>query len=122
MKEAKRSGTETRKRRHQVNVRFSETEHAELKQRADAIGVSVGAFIRMQTLDLTPPRASRVPPVNRQLVAQLLAQLGKVGSNVNQIARLMNSGKHPYEWQFKEAHAAILEMRDACMKALGREP
>lgn len=122
MHEAKRSGSEKRKRQHQVNVRFSETEHTELARRADAIGLSVGAFIRMQSLDLPPPRSSRVPPINRQMVAQLLAQIGKIGSNVNQIARLTNSGEHPFEWQFKEAHHAIIEMRDACIKALGRDP
>ena len=122
MHEATRSGSEKRKRQHQVNVRFSETEHAELTRRADAVGLSVGAFIRMQSLDLPPPRSSRVPPINRQMVAQLLAQLGKLGSNINQMARHMNQGGQLADWQLNEANHALGEMRDACMKALGRDP
>ena len=36
-------------------------------------------------------RARRLPALDTQLLAKILAQLGKIGSNVNQLARVSNS-------------------------------
>lgn len=122
MNDAKRSGSETRKRTRQLSVRFNETEHAELLRRADAVGLSVPAYLRLQAIDAAPARASRKPSVNAQQVAQLLAQIGKLGSNVNQIARHMNSGGRPSFASIDQAMRDVTDMRDQCMKALGRAP
>jgi CubicO group peptidase (beta-lactamase class C family) len=67
-------------------------ERAQLDAAAERAGMSVSAFMRRQCLGTAGPRAARRPPVERAALAQILAQLGKCGSNLNQIARALNSG------------------------------
>jgi Bacterial mobilisation protein (MobC) len=57
---------------------------------AAAAGLSLGAFIRAR-LDGSPgPRAKRNPGPDTVLLARVLAELGKSGSNLNQIAHRLN--------------------------------
>ena len=122
MEKSNRSGSEKRSRKHQLSVRFNDAEHTELVRRADAVGITVPAYLRMQAVDATPPRASRKPSVNTQQVAQLLAQIGKIGSNVNQIAHQMNAGGRVSLQSVDQAMREVTAMRDQCMQALGRAP
>lgn len=122
MSQTKRSGSEKRKRAQALTIRFNDTEHAELLRRADAVGLTPASFVRSAVIDVAPPRAARTPPVDRQLVAQVLAQLGKVGSNVNQIAHALNAGRPMSSPEVEQAMAAVLDMRAACLQALGRQP
>lgn len=87
-----RSGSETRQRRHVARMRCTPSEHARLEAAAERAGLTVGAFMRHQCLGTPGPRAVRRPSVERAALAQLLAQLGKCGSNLNQIARVLNAG------------------------------
>jgi hypothetical protein len=53
-------------------------------------GLSLGAFIRAR-LDGSPgPRAKRNPGPDTVMLAKVLAELGKSGSNLNQIAHHLN--------------------------------
>lgn len=88
-----RSGSETRQRPARPAMRCSAAELAQLEQRAERAGMTVGAYMRHQCLGEAGPRAVRRPPVERKALAQLLGQLGKCGSNVNQIARALNSDR-----------------------------
>lgn len=99
-------------------------ERAELDKRADSAGLSVAAYLRAAALGTAGPRAARKPPVAKQELVRVLAQLGKIGSNVNQIARAVNSGDDPNGLadDIKAAVAAIAEMQAATMQALGRKP
>jgi hypothetical protein len=100
-------------------MRCTQAEFAQLEAAAERAGLPVGAFMRQQCLGAPGPRAARRPPVERAALAQLLAQLGKCGSNLNQIARVLNSGGDEPE----DIPAAITEFRAVCaeiMRALGR--
>lgn len=120
---AKRSGSEKRQRQHSLTVRFNAAEHAAVVAQAEAIGLSAASFARTQLLDVPPPRAARRPPVERAQVAQLLGHIGKVGSNINQIAKTLNTGKGSLaQRDLAEALGAVMDMREACLKALGRQP
>jgi hypothetical protein len=87
-----RSGTETRQRFLVGRMRCTPSEYAQLEDAAERAGMTIGAFMRHQCLSTAGPRATRRPPVERAALAQLLAQLGKCGSNLNQMARVLNSG------------------------------
>jgi hypothetical protein len=77
---------------------------------AAAAGLSLGAFIRAR-LDGSPgPRAKRNPGPDTVLLAKVLAELGKSGSNLNQIAYQLNSGE---EVQLPELCEALAEQRAA---------
>lgn len=88
-----RSGSETRQRSSApARMRLTVEERAQLEAAAERSGTTVGAFMRHQCLGTAGPRAVRRPPVERAALSQLLGQLGKCGSNLNQIARALNAG------------------------------
>ena len=67
------------------------------------------------------PRAVKRPPVEKAQLARLLGAIGKLGSNVNQIARALNEGRDPPSREELAAmRADIAAMRAEVMAALGR--
>lgn len=114
------SGSETRQRRRLVQVRLTDEEHAALAERAERAGLSAGAFVRAVALGAPGPRAVRRPPVEKAELARLLGQIGRVGSNVNQLARLANAGGWPGAAELDAMAADVAAMRAAVLSALGR--
>lgn len=118
---ARRSGSEKRRRSKTFSVRLDPDEQqraADLRERA---GLPLSVLIRRALFNTPLPRAARRPPIEKQLVAQLLGELGKIGGNINQAQKHINAG-HPQWNVWEEATRALIEMRTACMEALGREP
>ncbi|HEX3983909.1 MAG TPA: plasmid mobilization relaxosome protein MobC [Acidisoma sp.] len=104
-----------------VAVRCTDAEHATLTAAAAQAGLSVGAYLRTMALGSPGPRAVRRPSVERADLARLLGELGKIGSNVNQLARAANtSGDMPAVDELAAITADVRVLRDALMKALGR--
>lgn len=91
-----RKPTKTRRNRI-IQFRCSDAEHAEILRRADRAGYPPGTFARA-------------------------CVLGKIGSNINQIARAINSGKIPPVPKIEEAVQALLDMDNLVMRALGLSP
>jgi uncharacterized protein (DUF1778 family) len=103
-------------------IRCTAEERAAIKAAADKAGLSVGAFMRAAALGDAGPRAVRRPPIERKELARLLGHLGKVGSNLNQLAHAFNrSGRVPTLAELTAIRRHVVEMRDALMKALGRD-
>ena len=69
------------------------------------------------------PAPRRRPSVDTVLLAKVLAELGKIGSNINQIAYHLNAGRpgDVMEGSVESALAELLEWRTALMQALGYE-
>lgn len=116
-----RRGTETRQRKRTLSVRFNEQEAEKLSILVDRAGLSAGALVRHALFNTPPPRAARRPTVNHKAVAQLLGQLGKIGTNINQLAKMANAGRYQ-ENMIELALRDLMELRTACLQALGREP
>ena len=118
---SERSGSEKRRRTIVLTARFNDQEARAVRQIAERTGLSVAALIRHSLLDMPPPRARRRPSVNHKAVAKLLGELGKIGSNINQLAHYAHLGR----FQSKNIDMALrdlMELRLACLQALGREP
>lgn len=115
-------GSDKRQRGETVTVRLSKAERDRLDELASKSGLAAGAFMRAAAFGDAGPRAQRRPPVDHVLLRQILGNLGKVGSNVNQIARQMNSGEQAAVPELREALAAYLELRDAIYRALNMDP
>ena len=115
------AGSEKRQRTKDVRVRLTPEEYDRVKLAADNTGLALGAFARACMLDGPGPRATRKPPVAKQELVRILGQLGKIGSNVNQIARAINSGDDPngLSDDIKAAVVAIAEIHTAAASALG---
>ncbi|MDQ2764731.1 MAG: MobC family plasmid mobilization relaxosome protein [Pseudomonadota bacterium] len=100
-------------------VRLTDEQRAELTRRADRAGLSVGGYLVSAALGRPPPRHSRRPSVDQKMLAQVLGAVGRIGSNVNQLARIANSGDWPEREDIEAARADILWMRDMLFVALG---
>ena len=74
--------------RRQVNFRLSEDEEAKVKRAAEAAGLSVSAYAKKLAV------TTKVKPmlIDREQGRQLIAALGKMGSNLKQIAKVANQG------------------------------
>lgn len=106
---------------HFIAVRCSKTERAAIAERADQAGLSIGAYLRSLALGSAGPRAVRKPPVERKELARLLGWLGKLGSNVNQLAHGFNRDRAlPGLPELLAIRREVGDMRAALMKALGR--
>ncbi len=64
----------------------------------------------------------RRPPVERRELVRLLGELGKIGGNLNQLAKSLHSGIVVYTGEIDTVIASLLEVRNAILAALGRAP
>ena len=111
------------------SLRLTFEERARLER--EAAGMALGAYIRDRLLgeDASPRRTrGKFPVKDHQALGQVLGSLGasRLSSNLNQLAHAANSGSLPVtpdtETQLIEACAAVQEMRDALLRALGKAP
>ena len=86
-------GSEKRQRFKGVRARVTPEEYAAIESRARAAGLSTAAYLRACALGDQGPRAQRRPPVELQQFGKAIAELNKIGGNVNQIAYAANLGK-----------------------------
>lgn len=80
--------TAAERRTVRVEFRLTADEEKLLLSFAENAGLTVSDYIRRQTLNAQP--LTRMAKPERAAMIRALAELGKVGSNVNQIARAIN--------------------------------
>ena len=109
------------KRNHPVMLRFNDTEYEIIIENAKSAGLPLAEFLRRQIMD------KRVT-VKYEIVAdvpelkKLIAEFGKIGSNLNQIARHFNQGGiHSQEMRqaINKCIAEIYEMKYEVVKMAG---
>lgn len=104
-----------------IRVRCTDTDLATISAAAAQAGMTVSAYMRHQATGTAGPRATRRPPVEVATLSRVLAALGKLGSNVNQIAHAYNrDARAPELAELALMRTAMLEIRAAAMRALGR--
>lgn len=79
---------DTDKRSITVKVRLTISEKKQMADASEIQGVTISDLLRMRTLSTLPAR--RKAPPERAALIRGLGELGKVGSNINQIARHLN--------------------------------
>jgi hypothetical protein len=87
------SGSETRQRGRLLQVRLTEAERSRIEADATARRLTAPSYARAVLLGEEAPRSIRKPPPDAAELARLLGQLGKIGSNLNQLAHLGNQGQ-----------------------------
>jgi hypothetical protein len=115
-----RRGSETRKKTFMVTSRYDEAEFAELDEAASRAGLTRASFQRVQSLATPKTRSTRRAPIDRENLAKVLGQLGKIGGNMNQIA---HSG-HLGQFEKYEMLATVTQLRATLpllLEALGRK-
>ncbi len=104
-----------------IAVRCTLDDHAFIGATAAQAGMSIGAFLRTLALGTAGARAVKRPLIEREQLAKLLGEIGKLGSNVNQIARWANTDRvAPSFAEIVKMREDIAAMRAEVMKALDR--
>lgn len=98
-------------------------EKAAIEEKAARAGLSVSGYLRALIFgkNSPQPRGARRPMVEKELLVRLLGELGKIGSNVNQIAHVANQGRGVNYPALSQLAADVVEMRQQVKAVLGRE-
>jgi hypothetical protein len=116
------SGSEKRARTSHLTIRLTTLERQYIDSAADRTGLTTGSYARQAVMGAPMPRQVRRPPVERKELARLLGEIGKIGSNLNQLTRAANNGLLVYTGEIDAALGGLRDVRDAIMVALGRDP
>src|SRR5208337_4397028 len=114
------SGSDKRRRSHQSLIRWTDDEFTSITDKADKSGLAVAAFMRAAALGSPGPRAQRRPPADHKALRQILGELGRIGNNINQIARALNSGEKASLPDLQQALRAYVDIRNRIFDALGK--
>ena len=103
----------TPKRTHIVKTRLDDEEHAEFLHRMELYEMSQAEFIREAISGAIIKPTIVATLVSDDLLAaigKLTAEYGRVGNNLNQIARHLNEWRRPYPAMAKELQDAVAEL------------
>lgn len=98
-----------------LDVRMTEAEYLIIKENAENAGMSVSEFIRSSCLGKKVIiRKSTI--VEMPEIREIKANLGKIGSNINQIAKYFNQGGYRSMNMIDSIHQCMDEMHKAFIK------
>lgn len=92
VKNSLRLRSETRQKGLMIGFRVTPEEKAEVETAAEEAGLTVGSYVREKILTKCRTRKKHRPTLDRVLLSKTLAQLGKVGANLNQAVKLGHEG------------------------------
>jgi hypothetical protein len=115
------SGSDKRQRGETVTVRLTKDERATLDALASRSGLTAGAFMRAAAFGDAGPRAQRRPPADHKALRHLLGECGRIGNNLNQIARSLHARGWVIIPELVAACAAYLDVRAAILRALAMD-
>jgi hypothetical protein len=112
------SNEERRGRR--LSLRVSTRERSRIEAQADHAGLCLSDYLRRIVLGAKPLRARRRPPLEVQLAAQLLAQLGVITSDLRAIAAACSPLMPFVERELARALRDLAGYRTRLLRLLGR--
>lgn len=115
MQTKKRS--EKRKRTELIQIRMTKDEKAEYLLRCKKAGLTSADYFRKSAMKAKPLQ----PTIDTSLLVQLLASWGKMGNNLNQIAKHYNSGNPTDQALGKELVEKVEAIRLEIRQALGHD-
>ena len=109
------------KREHRVTIRLTDTEFSIIENAATQAEMSISEYMRTQTMEgRVNARFEIVADVNQ--IKKLIGEFGKIGSNLNQIARYFNQGgilSSEMRNEIRKSLRDIYEMKYEVMKMAG---
>ena len=103
----------TPKRKCVVKTRLTEDERRAFEDKCAALSMSQSEYIRQAIFYSKITPVIRVTAHSEEMltaVSSLVAQYGKIGSNLNQIARYLNEYGAPYNALSSEVRAAVSDL------------
>ena len=109
------------KREHRVTICLTDTEFSIIENAATQAEMSISEYMRTQTMEgKVNARFEIVADVNQ--IKKLIGEFGKIGSNLNQIARYFNQGgilSSEMRNEIRKSLRDIYEMKYEVMKMAG---
>ena len=109
------------KREHRVTIRLTDTEFSIIENAAEQAEMSISEYMRTQTMQgQVNARFEIVADVAE--IKKLIGEFGKIGSNLNQIARYFNQGgiiSTEMKNEIRKSLRDIYEMKYELMKMAG---
>lgn len=109
------------KRDHRITIRLTDTEFSIIENAAEQAEMSISEYIRTQTMEgQVNTRFEIVADVDQ--LKKLIGEFGKIGSNLNQIARYFNQGgiiSTEMKNEIRKSLRDIYEMKYEVMKMAG---
>ena len=109
------------KREHRVTIRLTDTEFSIIENAAEQAEMSISEYMRTQTMQgQVNARFEIVADVAE--IKKLIGEFGKIGSNLNQIARYFNQGgiiSTEMKNEIRKSLRDIYEMQYEVMKMAG---
>lgn len=117
----RRSGSQRRQRVYKIGVSCNADEFVVIEHNARAAGLSRSGYLRACATGTPGPRAQRVPHVNAEALARATAALNKVGSNLNQLSRALNSASPITAKECGEVLALVRQSVTAILDTVARK-
>lgn len=114
-----RRGSETRRRQRRISIRVTDDEYKQVEDAAVAKGLTVVSYAREHVVSAPQTRSRRRPHVDVAAFAKTYGELNRIGGNINQIARAVNSGDQLDAAAMGEAIDALRDTLDAIRAAMG---
>lgn len=109
------------KREHRVTIRLTDTEFSIIENAATQAEMSISEYMRTQTMEgKVNARFEIVADVDE--IKKLIGEFGKIGGNLNQIARYFNQGgvlSSEMRNEIRKSLRDIYEMKYEVMKMAG---
>ena len=109
------------KREHRVTIRLTDIEFSIIENAAEQAEMSISEYMRTQTMKgNVTARFEIVADVDE--IKKLIGEFGKIGSNLNQIARYFNQGgiiSSEIRNEIRKSLRDIYEMKYKVMKMAG---
>lgn len=109
------------KREHRVTIRLTDIEFSIIENAAEQAEMSISEYMRTQTMEgNVTARFEIVADVDE--IKKLIGEFGKIGSNLNQIARYFNQGgiiSSEMRTEIKKSLRDIYEMKYEVMRMAG---
>ena len=109
------------KREHRVTIRLTDTEFSIIENAAEQAEMSISEYMRTQTMQgQVNARFEIVADVAE--IKKLIGEFGKIGSNLNQIARYFNQGRiisTEMKNEIRKSLRDIYEMKYEVMRMTG---
>lgn len=109
------------KQEHRITIRLTDTEFSIIENAATQAEMSISEYMRTQTMEgKVNARFEIVADVNQ--IKKLIGEFGKIGSNLNQIARYFNQGgilSSEMRNEIRKSLRDIYEMKYEVMRMAG---
>lgn len=101
----------------EVKFRLTEEELKTATDLAEKYGMTINALAKFMVLNLAAPASK----TDREVIKDLNTQIGRIGNNINQIARQVNTSSSFYISEKKQVMTSLLEIRNDTRKLVGKK-